>query len=224
MTDTPGESGGNPLQPPPSITSPEERIPGAKGGARKPRQRPLIPRKYQGFIPLAVVLLAMVAFYLGPLLFPEGTGDSVQEPSPTVTLSGSETPPSPTASFPWPTGAATQVTAAATASLTPSGSPYFTLTTSPTSASAGRGETVTYTMVIDGKNGFSSPVTLELTASALFVSRTYDFGTYDPPFPRTIPYPFTVPDYLPSGVTVDGTLKATSGDLVHENRLTLRVE
>jgi hypothetical protein len=79
-------------------------------------------------------------------------------------------------------------------------------------------------MVIEGKNGFSSPVTLELTASALFVTQKYDFGTYNPPFPQTIRYPFTVPDYLPPGVTVDGTLKATSGDLVHENRLTLRVE
>ena len=102
--------------------------------------------------------------------------------------------------------------------------PDFTLTTSPTSTTAGRGETVTYTMVIDGKNGFSSPVTLELTASALFVTRTYDFGTYDPPFPRTIQYPFTVPDYIPPGVTVDGTLRATGGGLVRENRLTLRVE
>ena len=96
--------------------------------------------------------------------------------------------------------------------------------TSPVSASARRGETVTYTMVIDEKNGFDSPDRLELTATALFVTRRYDFGTYNPPFPRTIHYPFVVPDYLPPGVTIDGVLKATSDDLVRENRLTLIVE
>ena len=38
-----------------------------------------------------------------------------------------------------------------------------------------------------------------------------------------IPYLFTVPDYLPPGVTVDGTLRATGGGIVRENRLTLQV-
>ncbi len=221
MPDTPRRGGEDPLQPPPSLANPEENVLEAPEGDRRPRQGPLIPRKYQGFIPLAIVILVMAALFLGPILFPGGTGDS--EPSPVPTLSGAATPTSSPVSTTRPTSSATQVTVTATASPTYSGPPDFTLTTSPTSASAGRGETVTYTMVIDGKNGFSSPVTLELTASALFVTRTYDIGTYDPPFPRTIQYPFTVPDYIPPGVTVDGTLKATGGGLVRENRLTLQV-
>jgi hypothetical protein len=206
------------------MTDREGRTVDPLGGIREPSQKPLIPRKYRGFIPLGIVILVMAAFYLGPILFPEGSGGSSQNPSPTPTLTETATPTSSPASPTQPAGATTQGTVTATASPTYSGPPDFSLSTSPTSVSTGRGETVTYTMVIDGKNGFSAPVTLELTASALFVTRTYDFGTYDPPFPRTIQYPFTVPDYLPPGVTVDGTLRATGDGLVRENRLTLQVE
>jgi|GEM_PF-3084049 len=222
MTDIPRGSGVDPLQPPPSLIGLEETPPEVMEGDREPRQKPLVPRKYRGFIPLVVVLMLMAVLFLGPLLFAGSTIDS--EPTPVPTQTRTAVPTSSPVSTTRPTVAGTQVTVTATASPTYSGPPDFTLTTSPISASAGQGETVTYTMVIDGKNGFSSPVTLELTASALFVTRTYDFGTYDPPFPRTIQYPFTVPDYIPPGVTVDGTLRATGGGLVRENRLTLRVE
>jgi hypothetical protein len=206
------------------MTDHEEGAVDPLGGAREPSRKSLIPRKYRGFIPLVIVILVMGALFLGPILFPEGSGGPSQEPSPTPTLYGTATPTSSPAMTTGPTLSATQGTVTTTASPTYSGPPDFSLTTSPTSVNTGRGETVTYTMVIDGKNGFSAPVTLELTASALFVSRTYDFGTYNPPFPQTIRYPFTVPDYLPPGVTVDGTLRATGGGLVRENRLTLQVE
>ncbi|MDD1659579.1 MAG: hypothetical protein LUQ62_00030 [Methanomicrobiales archaeon] len=190
---------------------------------REPPEKPLIPPKYYPLLPVIVVLLVMAALFLGPILVPGGSGGSSQEPSPTLTLSGTTTPASSTTFPTQPTATNTQETPTATASPTYPGPPDFSLATSPTSVTAGRGETVTYTMVIEGMNGFSAPVTLELTASALFVTRTYDFGTYDPPFPRTIQYPFTVPDYLPPGVAVDGTLRATGGGLVRENRLTLLV-
>jgi hypothetical protein len=160
----------------------------------------------------------MAVLYLGSILFPGGSG--VAEPPPEPVPRETATPTSLPATDTRSTPAGSQVT------VTPSlpDPPDFTLTTSPVSASARPGETVTYTMVIDGKNGFASPVSLELTATALFVTRRYDFGTYHPPFPQTIGYPFVVPDYLPPGVTIDGVLKATSGGLVHENRLMPVVE
>jgi hypothetical protein len=221
MADTPEGSGEDLPGPLPLLTNPIESVPGDEERDRKPAQVSLIPRKYRGFIPLAVIILVMAALLLVSNQFPEGAGGSEQ--SPDLTLSGTPIPTSSQVSATQPASSATQVTVTATASPTSSGSPDFTLTTSPASVSAGRGETVTYTMVIDGQNGFASPVILQLTASALLVSQTYDFGTYHPPFPQTIQYPFIVPDYLPPGVTVEGTLTATSGDLVHENRLTLRV-
>jgi len=185
--------------------------------------KPLIPPKYYPFIPVAVVVLVMAALFLGSFFPQDSGGSGLPEPLPTFTFAGT---PSRTTSPSSTTLSGTTIptpTITATASPTYSGPPDFSFSSSPTSVTARRGETVTYTMVIDGKNGFSSPVTLELTASALFITRTYDFGTYDPPFPRTIPYPFTVPDYLPPGVTVDGTLRATGGGIVRENRLTLQV-
>ena len=222
MTETPGGAGADPLQPPPSLTGVDDGKRGDTGGDRNPRRKPLIPRKYRGFIPFVVILCVIAILILVPPMILGGTGGSEPQSKPTL----SRTIPITTlpVSTARPASTGTSVTVTPTASPTPTGTPDFTLTTSPASASAGRGETVTYTMVIDGKNGFASPVTLQLTAGALVVSQTYNLGTYNPPFPQTIRYPFTVPDYLPPGVTVDGILRATSGDLVHENRLTLRVE
>jgi hypothetical protein len=205
------------------MTDPEENAVEAPTGDREQPAPPLIPPKYHPFIPVAIVVLVMAVLFLGSFLPQGGGGSPSPGPSPTLSLAGTPVPAtSPPSTF-LPGTLTPTVTATATAIPTPSGPPDFSLSTSPTSVTARRGETVTFTMVIDGKNGFASPVTLELSASALFVTRTYDFGTYDPPFPRTIQYPFTVPNYLPPGVTVDGTLKATGGGLVHENRLTLRV-
>jgi hypothetical protein len=220
MTGITGGDEQDPLGPIRVATLPpqDETLPVRQEPQREPPRRPLIPRKYRGFIPLAVILFAMAVLYLGSILFPGGSG--VAEPPPETLPSETATPPSPPATGTQPTPAGTQVMVSPAAS----GTPDFTLTTSPVSASAGPGETVTYTMVIDGMNGFASPVRLELTASALFVTRQYDFGTYNPPFPQTVNYPFVVPDYLPPGVTVDGVLKASSGDLVHENRLMLQVK
>ncbi|MDD1655329.1 MAG: hypothetical protein LUO91_06455 [Methanomicrobiales archaeon] len=220
MTDITGGDEQDPPGPIHMVNPPQQdkTLPVVPETQRESLRRALIPRKYRGFIPLAVILFMMAVLYLGLILFPGGSG--VAEPSPEPVLPETATPSSPPATGTQPTPAGTQVTATPAVS----GTPDFTLTTSPVSASAGPGETVTYTMVIDGKNGFDSPVRLELTATALFVTRRYDFGTYNPPFPQTIHYPFVVPDYLPPGVTVDGVLKATSGDLVRENRLILVVE
>ncbi|MDD1663974.1 MAG: hypothetical protein LUQ32_01350 [Methanomicrobiales archaeon] len=122
---------------------------------------------------------------------------------------------------------ATSVTPGATPSVTPSttpgGPPGFTVTISPVQASAGKGETVTYTMKIEAQNGFSGKIHMELVAGVLFFSQTYDLGIQEPPYPKTIQYPFTVPDNLWPGAAVNGILRSTGDGITREDQLTLTV-
>jgi hypothetical protein len=97
------------------------------------------------------------------------------------------------------------------------------VTVSPTQITAGRGETVTYQMMIEAQNGFSGDIHMELVASVLFFSHTYDLGIQEPPYPKTVEYPFTVPDNLPSGVTVNGVVSSTGGGITREDQLSLTV-
>jgi len=106
----------------------------------------------------------------------------------------------------------------------PSGPPGFTETVSPAETTAARGETVTYTMTIDAQNGFSDDVSMQLVAGFLFFSESYDLGILEPPYPKTITYPFTVPDTLPPGATVNGLLTSTGGGITRENRIILHVQ
>jgi len=95
---------------------------------------------------------------------------------------------------------------------------------SPVEATAARGQTVTYRMVIDAQNCFSENVTMKLTASVFFpLSNTYDLGTQTPPYPKTFEYALTVPDSLFPGATVNGVLTSTGGGITRENQLTLHV-
>jgi hypothetical protein len=64
---------------------------------------------------------------------------------------------------------------------------------------------------------------MELVASVLFFSHTYDLGIQEPPYPKTVEYPFTVPDNLPSGVTVNGVVSSTGGGITREDQLSLTV-
>jgi hypothetical protein len=134
----------------------------------------------------------------------------------------------PTHRTPGPTisvspGATPSVTPTVTSSPAPGGPPGFTVTVSPVQASAGKGETVTYTMRIEAQNGFSDTIHMELVASVLFYSQTYDLGIQEPPYPKTIQYPFTVPDNLWPGTTVNGILRSTGGGITREDPLTLTV-
>jgi hypothetical protein len=106
----------------------------------------------------------------------------------------------------------------------PSGPPGFTVTVFPAETTAARGETVTYTMTVDAQNGFSDDVSMQLVAGFLFFSESHDLGTLEPPYPKTITYPFTVPDTLPPGVTVNGLLTSTGGGITRENRIILHVQ
>jgi len=115
------------------------------------------------------------------------------------------------------------VTLSATPSPTPSGPPGFTVIISPVQASAAKGETVTYTMKIEAQNRFSGKIHMELVASVLFFSQTYDLGTQEPPYPKTVEYPFTVPDNLWPGTTVNGVLRSTGDGITREDHLMLTV-
>lgn len=107
---------------------------------------------------------------------------------------------------------------------TPSGPPGFSLFVTPIEVRARPGEVVTYTLTIEPRGGFAAPVGLRLDASALFLFRnSYDLGMVDPPYPRTVQYPFVVPGELPAGITVRGLLSGEGGGHREERELVLVV-
>jgi hypothetical protein len=99
----------------------------------------------------------------------------------------------------------------------------FSLSVTPQSASARPGDTLTYTLEIKKGEGLTGPIHFSLAAHVLFFSQTYDLGTIDPPFPKTITYDFTVPGNLPSGVTVSGVVTATGNGQTESEDISLNV-
>ena len=176
-------------------------------------------------IALIIVIAGIAAAaFLPPLLTtpPAEQAHPISGTIPQTTI----TPPyhrTPGPTGPVSPGVTPWVTLSATPSTTPSGPPGFTVIISPVQASAGKGETVTYTMKIEAQNGFSAKIHMELVASVLFFSQTYDLGTQEPPYPKTVEYPFTVPDSLWPGTTVNGVLRSTGGGITREDQLTLTV-
>ena len=78
--------------------------------------------------------------------------------------------------------------------------------------------------VITAENGFSQPVSLSIEVNALMVFRqTYDLGVVQPPFPNSLTYEFTVPGNVPSGVTINGLLRASGGGIERQQTLTLQI-
>lgn len=156
---------------------------------------------------------------------PQGVPHPVSGTVPGTTI----IPPShrtPGTTIPASPGATPPITGQATPSptSTPNGPPGFTVTVSPARITASKGETVTYHMKIEAQNGFSDTIHMELTAGVLFFSQTYDLGTQEPPYPKTIEYPFKVPDTLPPGVTVNGVVRSTGGGITREDQLSLTVQ
>jgi hypothetical protein len=99
----------------------------------------------------------------------------------------------------------------------------FTLSVSPASATGKPGDTISYTLRIDGGEGQTEPIHFSLTAGALFFSQTYDLGDENPPFPKTSVYQFTIPTNIPSGITINGVVTATGAGQVREQAVTLKV-
>ena len=99
----------------------------------------------------------------------------------------------------------------------------FTLSVSPSSTSGKPGDTISYTLRIDGGEGQTEPIHFTLTAGALFFSQTYDLGDEQPPFPKTSVYQFTIPTNIPSGITINGVLTATGAGQTRQQPVTLKV-
>lgn len=99
----------------------------------------------------------------------------------------------------------------------------FTLSVSPSSTSGKPGDTISYTLRIDGGEGQTEPIHFTLTAGALFFSQTYDLGDEQPPFPKTSVYQFTIPTTIPSGITINGVLTATGAGQTRQQPVTLKV-
>jgi hypothetical protein len=99
----------------------------------------------------------------------------------------------------------------------------FTLSVSPASASGKPGETISYTLRIDGGEGQTEPIHFTLKASALFFTQTYEIGDESPPFPKTSVYQFTIPGNIPSGITINGVLTASGAGQTREQPVTLKV-
>lgn len=99
----------------------------------------------------------------------------------------------------------------------------FTLSVSPASASGKRGETISYTLRIEGGEGQTEPIHFTLKAGALFFQETYDLGDELPPFPKTSVYQFLVPSNIPPGITINGVLTATGAGQTREQPVTLNV-
>ncbi len=99
----------------------------------------------------------------------------------------------------------------------------FSLMVTPQSASARPGDTLTYTLDIRHGEGLTEPIHFSLAAQVLFFSQTYDLGTIDPPFPKSLKYDFTVPGNLPSGVTVKGVITATGNGQTESQDISLNV-
>jgi hypothetical protein len=99
----------------------------------------------------------------------------------------------------------------------------FTFSISPQTAQARPGQTLTYTMDILPVDGYNGTVHVTLVVSALFVTRDYDLGTYEPPYPRHIEYPMMVPGSIPSGITLEGKVTAQGGGTRKVETIHLRV-
>ncbi|MCX6699554.1 MAG: hypothetical protein NTV68_06455 [Methanomicrobiales archaeon] len=100
--------------------------------------------------------------------------------------------------------------------------PFF-LSVSPASASGKPGETISYTLRIEGGERQTEPIHFALTASALIFSQTYDIGDEQPPFPKTSVYQFIVPGNIPPGITINGVITATGAGQTRVQPVTLKV-
>ena len=93
------------------------------------------------------------------------------------------------------------------------GPPAFRLLVTPVEVRARPGEALLYSMTVEPEGGFDEPVSLRLDVSALLLYReSFDLGTIDPPFPKTVGYRFVVPSDVPAGITVRGVLTGEGGE------------
>jgi hypothetical protein len=100
----------------------------------------------------------------------------------------------------------------------------FSFSVSPVTASAQPGDTLSYTLRIEGGQGQTEPIHFTLKASALFITQTFELGDEPPPFPKTVTYQFVVPGNVPTGITINGVITATGAGQTREQPITLIVK
>ncbi|MDG6257523.1 MAG: hypothetical protein QCH35_07995 [Methanomicrobiaceae archaeon] len=108
----------------------------------------------------------------------------------------------------------------------PGPDPSFSLAVAPAHATARSGETVRYRMAVAPEGGFDAPVSLSLSASALYgtVTETRELGVIDPPY-DPVTFDFVAPDlpFPTSSTTIEATVTAAGGGMTMTQKLTLRV-
>lgn len=124
-------------------------------------------------------------------------------------------PPAPTRTpgTPVTTGAPVQVA-----------SRSFSISVTPTTATARPGDPVRFTLAVHPEDGFSAPVQIKVSATALggIYRDNHDLGTISPPY-LPLTYKITSPNLPPfvSTATVDATVIATGGGTVRTEQVQL---
>ena len=148
-------------------------------------------------IAVLAVMLPVISLHRAQELL-EIPSPCVAEASPTVVLTES----------PFPSPMSTTVPE----TLIIQGPPAFRLLVTPVEVRARPGDAVLYSMTIEPQGGFDEPVSLRLDVRALFLyQESFDLGTIDPPFPKTVSYRFVVPSDVPAGITVSAVLTGEGG-------------
>jgi hypothetical protein len=100
----------------------------------------------------------------------------------------------------------------------------FSISVTPAAATVRPGDTVRFTLMVHPEGGFSAPVHVVVTATALggVFRDSHDLGTASPPYPP-LTYDVVAPDLPPlvSTATVDATVTATGGGTVRTEQVQL---
>ncbi|MDV4342427.1 hypothetical protein HL657_04410 [Methanoculleus sp. YWC-01] len=137
-------------------------------------------------------------------------------------MDGGAPPPGQPAPLPAPT--ATPGTPVATGAPVQVTSRSFAISVTPAAATVRPGDTVRFTLTVHPEGGFSAPVEVRVTATALggVYRDNHDLGTVSPPYPP-LTYDVVAPDLPPlvSTATVDATVTATGGGIVRTEQVQL---
>ncbi len=137
-------------------------------------------------------------------------------------MDGGAPPPGQPGPLPAPT--ATPGTPVTTGAPVPVAARSFSISVTPAAATARPGDTVRFTLTVHPESGFSAPVQIKVSATALggVFRDNHDLGTVTPPYPP-LTYEVVAPDLPPlvSTATVDATVTATGGGTVRTEQVQL---
>lgn len=139
-------------------------------------------------------------------------------------LANEGTPPPGPPAPPPTTPAGTPGTPVATGAPVQVASRTFSISVTPSSATARPGDTVRFTLTVHPEDGFAAPIEVKVTATALggVYRDNHDLGTISVPYPP-LTYEVVAPDLPPlvSTATVDAVVTATGGGTVRTERVQL---